>query len=405
MQPHLHILLPQITERARFTFQHLFTDYLGWTFSLEETEQPHPHFPTISCFPKPLEGILHLPPGELLFSKSTEASVNFPSSALEITQNYFPFELPSVAFFLLSNMQEKVDDKRDQWNRLPASARVAQQNGVYHQNIIGRWASLLGQWIQTHHPEMTPGSLPQIEQITVDVDHLYQEFGKPLLPFLRGALGCVRRGQFQNLHQRFQWWKGKEQDPFDHFDRYPSSSILFIQMGNQGNIDKSLGAKNLHFRRKIKELSESFTIGLHPSSIATQSLSELQKEKSHLEEIIGKSVTQSRQHYLLSTPNLWNNLEEVGILQDYTALSADENGFQLGTALPVNHYDFKREKISDLIRVPSAWMDATGYHYLHLSEKEMVENHQKMKMESLQFGGIWCPVYHNNYPLFLDEVK
>jgi hypothetical protein len=129
----------------------------------------------------------------------------------------------------------------------------------------------------------------------------------------------------------------------------------------------------------------------------------LQKEKSQLEEIIGKAVTKSRQHYLLTAPDLWENLEKVGILEDFTALSADENGFQLGTALPVPHYDFDEEKISDLIHVPSAWMDATGYHYLKLSEKEMVENHQKMKMESHQFGGMWCPVYHNNYPLYLDS--
>jgi hypothetical protein len=98
-------------------------------------------------------------------------------------------------------------------------------------------------------------------------------------------------------------------------------------------------------------------------------------------------------------------LQVVGIKEDFTALSADQNGFQLGTALPVNHYDFKNEKISDLIRVPSAWMDATGIHYQHWNDAKMRENHQKLKEESLKFGGWWCPVYHNNYSLFLDEVN
>ena len=405
MQPHLHLLVPQITERARLTFKHLFTDYLGLTISMEVSNQKHPHYPTLSCLPEPLEGMPHLPPGSLVFSNLITANVAFPSSVKNINSNTFPFELPSVAFFFLSNMQERADSTRDAWNRLPASARVAQHFGVYDQNIIGRWAQQLGQWLNGHFPGLSPSAPPVHQQITVDVDHLYQEFGKPLLPFLRGALGCARRGHLQELFHRYQWWKGQKTDPFDHFERYPHSSILFIQMGNQGGIDKSLGAENPIFRKKIKELSETFTIGLHPSSRAAISLSDLQKEKTQLEEIIQKSVTQSRQHYLLTSHSLWKNLETVGIREDFTALSADQNGFLLGTALPVNHYDFNSEKISDLIRVPSAWMDATGYHYLHLGAAEMKSNHQKMQSESLKYGGWWCPVYHNNYPLFLDEVN
>ncbi len=405
MQPHLHLLVPQITERARLTFKHLFTDYLGFTFSMEVAQQPHSQHPTVSCLSEPLEGIPNLPCGSILFSKNIQANLEFPSSSISTDSFHFPFDLPSVAFFLLSNMQEIADSTRDAWNRLPASARVAQRYGIYHQNIIGRWAQQLGQWLQQHFPELTPSKLPIREQITVDVDHLYQEFGKPLLPFLRGAVGCARRGHLQELKSRYQWWKGSKPDPFDHFERYPQSTILFIQMGNRGKVDKSLGAQNPIFRKKIKELSETFSIGLHPSSVAANSLSDLQQEKAQLEEIIQKPVTQSRQHYLLTSPSLWENLQVVGIKEDFTALSADQNGFQLGTALPVNHYDFKNEKISDLIRVPSAWMDATGIHYQHWNDAKMIENHQKMKEESLKFGGWWCPVYHNNYSLFLDEVN
>jgi hypothetical protein len=408
MKNQLFVLVPSITQRLLLVMDHFASNY--WNAEIHYILNPNEIIPEqmarFSLSPHPIQGWPTIPAHSLLFSTEKTDSIFINHDGLPAkypTDFAYPYDVFSAAFFLISRMQQETSCQRDSLNRFPASASILATLGMYENNIVGFWAYHFQDWL-IHQFPFWKKYLPNIStQITVDVDHLYRVKGRTFFEVSRGIVGSFRKGNFSEGWQRWLTYVDPaKKDAFDTFEKYPENSILFIQMGMDGKWNKSMGIGNEAFRKKIKELSGQFTIGLHPSTKAAFSFEHLVEEKNDLEEIIEKKVIHSRQHYLFGNASTWQHLMQLGITHEFTGLAADLQGFQLGTSFPVPFYDFRQEKITSMMIYPSTWMDATAYFYLKQDFNQMQSHHQKMKEATWKYGGVWCPLYHNNYEAFLD---
>ena len=83
-------------------------------------------------------------------------------------------------------------------------------------------------------------------------------------------------------------------------------------------------------------LEHNVTIGLHSSYQAGTTPSLIRKEKTGLEDHIGKNVRFNRHHFLaIREPEDMDQIEAAGVTDDFTMGYADVSGFRLGTCYPV----------------------------------------------------------------------
>ena len=131
----------------------------------------------------------------------------------------------------------------------------------------------------------------------------------------------------------------------------------------------------------------------------------LQKEKKRLEEIIGKEVIKSRQHFLmLKFPETYRNLLKAGIKEDYTMGYADDIGFRASIATPFPWFDLMENAPTDLMIHPFQVMDGTlNFLYLGLSKEEALSQTKTMIKTTQKARGTFCLLWHNSTLSDLDE--
>jgi hypothetical protein len=135
-------------------------------------------------------------------------------------------------------------------------------------------------------------------------------------------------------------------------------------------------------------------IGLHPSFASNKKIKTIHKEKVNLESIINKSITKSRQHYLiLNFPKTYQNLGKLEIFEDYSLGYAPTPGFRAGTCTPFNFFDLSLNKETELRVIPFQAMDVTFKTYIKSTpaevEKKLTEFYYKVKKVNGTFAVIW----------------
>lgn len=122
----------------------------------------------------------------------------------------------------------------------------------------------------------------------------------------------------------------------------------------------------------------------------------IQEEKSWLEQVSGKPVRASRQHYIyLRFPDTYRSLLQAGISDDYSMGYPDACGFRAGTARPFFWYDLEQETETGLQIHPFCAMDVTCRHYMKLSPEQAIEKGRELKNNLRNTGGMFGFIFHN----------
>jgi hypothetical protein len=172
--------------------------------------------------------------------------------------------------------------------------------------------------------------------------------------------------------------------------------IFFWLLGDYAKYDDNIDVKNIEFQQLIKNISEKYAVGVHPSYRSNQAIYFIKEEKARLEKMIGMSVSKSRQHFLkLRFPETYRRLLEVGITDDYSMGYADDIGFRAGTAMPFPWYDIENESITHLIIHSFQVMDVTLKDYLKLTPDEAINNIHQIKEVIKAVGGTFTTLWHN----------
>jgi hypothetical protein len=215
--------------------------------------------------------------------------------------------------------------------------------------------------------------------------------------------------------ERIQVLSGLAKDPYFNYDYLNSvfagsegKVIFFFLLGDYNRFDKGISYKNQEFRKLIREISGKYKTGIHPSFFsATDNSGKVQQsEKARLEEITGKPVEISRQHYLkISFPETQRTLIKNGILIDYSLGFASQIGFRAGICTPFYFYDLENESQTNLKIVPFQVMDVTLRRYLEYSPAKATDEILELMEEVRKVKGTFVSVWHNESVSDTQEWK
>jgi hypothetical protein len=314
-----------------------------------------------------------------------------------------PFDIFSAVFYLLSRYEEYLPFVPDRHGRFEARQSLAYQHGLLEEPLVDQWlylfrSSLCQKFAGYEFPE------PAFRFVsTFDVDSPWAYLYKGLWRTAGGLLKKALELNFRELKVRLKVLGGRQQDPFDTYDfinsieeRYGFRSLFFFLSGNRSPYDVNYALKNSKFRNLLERLKSAHTIGIHPSYRSNRSFKYLQKEFEYFTQVMGQKPTASRQHFLLLTlPDTYRHLLDLGIKEDYSMGYASFPGFRAGTGLPFRYYDLKNECETDLLIHPFQVMDVTMQQYLGLTPEEATLRIQNLISKIKAVKGTFTSLWHN----------
>jgi hypothetical protein len=268
--------------------------------------------------------------------------------------------------------------------------------------VLDVWLSRFADQLNASFPALKI-SRPRFSFLpTIDADQMWAFTHKPIRRKIGGLLLDLMKGRFGQAVQRISVWTGLEKDPFDSFQllrqlhRNPPP-VFFFLAADPGPFDVNNPVEDPAFGQVVRQVAEWAETGLHPSYKSADEPEVLSMEKRRLEQLAGKQLSKSRQHFLrLSLPQTYRRLLEAGIREDYSMGYADAPGFRAGTAVPFRWYDLERETKTTLLVVPFQAMDVTLRQYLSLSPEEAVARTLSMCEKVATYGGVFAIIWHNS---------
>ncbi|MDG4945227.1 hypothetical protein NMK71_02270 [Weeksellaceae bacterium KMM 9713] len=338
-------------------------------------------------------GGIQIQPQKLLFEKGYKL---FDFSNLELDSF-------AMIFFLLSRYEEYVIQERDAHNRFLGSSSYLFKTNRLKLPWVDVLIENLKNSILEGYPDISFKQKEFKKQLTIDIDQAYLYQNKSFKRFVGANLRDALKLKLISIARRKLSYFFLMKDPWDiyqeikiNFEHELNKPIFFFQVGDYAEFDKNLNFKNKSFQKLIKNIDKWASVGLHPSYQSNQDASILKTEVERLEQILGKPVAKSRQHYIkLDLPSTYQNLFANGIQEDYSMGFADQLGFRAGTAYSFNWYDLSQEKETGLKIHPFCAMDVTFKNYLRNTPHQAHEKIYELENTIKLTGGSFCMICHN----------
>jgi hypothetical protein len=392
---------------------HFLSSYYGVLFTVtnNQPEYEAAEGVKINYTPQPLSAdTLWIEPQGLLFDKGMRQQAisvfQHPNGykAFYRAHGHVGFDLFSAIFFLLTRYEEYGPHKKDAYGRYAHQNSTAYKEGFLHLPLVNTWLEDFRTTLQltTHHSPLTSAYfLP-----TYDIDIAWSYRNKDAWINRGGMLKSLLKGSLKAVKDRRAVLEGGAPDPYDSYAymdglhrQYGLKPLYFIHVGQKRNrYDKNIRTSNPEFRKLIQSLAARYRVGLHPSWVSNSEPHLLTTEKNVLEEIIGRPVTLSRQHYIMwDLPQTFRRLLALGITDDYSMGYGSINGFRASVATPFYWYDIEKEEQTSLRVHPFAFMDANAFfeqkQTAEQSLKEALFYYQAVKGVNAGMVTIW----HNTF--------
>ncbi|MFN8255348.1 MAG: polysaccharide deacetylase family protein [Bacteroidales bacterium] len=426
------IYTPLVTSRLNYIFNFVFFEQLGvscdFCSGIEEfktaneykfsysTEDLFPDIPFIEA-----NGLLQ---EENIKNFKIETFVFENQKAFFRTsvRSFFPFDMFSASFYLLSRYEEYLPSRPDKHGRYRPEESMAYKENFLEEPVIDAWIIEFKKYLLRQFPALKVKHKKFRYLPTIDIDNAFADLHKGILRTSLSLLKLSLLFNFRSLMDKIKvlsYLKRDDYDQFDYFEQIHSQKgikpIYFILYSKYGRYDKNLPRKNKEFIALIKKIASNHEIGIHPSYQSHKSLKIIEREKTELESIIGRKITKSRQHFLkLSLPETYSNLTKLKIDSDYTMGYASMPGFRAGTCSTFNFFDLKKNAETQLKIFPLALMDATFIYYLKYNTDEAIKKIIKIVKAVKNVEGILVTLWHNEnlgedwkkvYEIMLNEVE
>lgn len=324
-------------------------------------------------------------------------------------------------FFMLTRYEEYVKPDRDQFDRFPATASLAYQEGFLHRPIVNEYVEILWACMKKLWPGLERKPRQFNMYISHDVDNPYQHAFTQLPLLTRKLAGDLlkRRNPQQGL-SRFRTWGLVKQgkiavDPFNTFDWIMdlsekhglTSAFYFITDHTNTQKDGNYNIRHPLMRQLLQRIyRRGHEIGIHPSFNTYQDPVQTQKEFEILqrvcsEEGIKQDIWGGRQHFLRwHNPTTWQNWENAGLTYDSTLSFADIAGFRCGTCYEFPVFDFASSQSFKLIERPLVVMEFTVLDQRYMGLGQNIEDAfnyiNRLKNTCHQFKGNFTLLWHNH---------
>ncbi len=403
-------LTPRIAYISKLIFTTILKKEVSFTCNLPEFQKSE--LPRFNYSNQKTEKIPYIKPNPLMFSR--ELSVPDIQLVWYKGEKYFfessadsdlPFDPLAASFYLVTRFEEYLSEKRDRFNRFPAEESILFKNELLKKPVVNIWANMLAELMKKSFPEISFPE-PKFEFLsTIDVDNAWAFSYKGLFRSC-GAMGkALLRFNSTEVKNRLKVWSKREKDPYDTyafidkiFQGNENKALFFFLLGDCGKFDKNIHWKNRNLQKLIAGISSKYAVGVHPSFRSSENGAEevLNKEIRRLEEITGKEIRKSRQHFLrLNFPETYRNLIKAGIREDYSMGYPSQPGFRAGICIPYFFYDLKEEKETLLKIIPFQVMDVGFQTYMKISPDEAWLETKKLMREVRKTGGTFSAIWHN----------
>ncbi len=396
----IYIYSNKTSNRLNFILKFIFSEFLNSSYTLIHSKED---FNSVSGIKinysnEHIESTIQIIPHSLLFENDIKHQIIKVDSTDQYkffkTENGgYRFDLFSTCFYLISRYEEYLPHKKDELERFPAEESLAFKEGFLEIPIIDYWLNDLAKSLKIKSDRNFK------HQPIIDIDNAFAYEGKGIIRNSFSALKDLIQGK--EINSRINTLNKKQRDPFNTFNdfktihqKYNCKPLYFVLVGNYGKYDKNVPFSSPEFKQIIKNLDGE--IGIHPSYQSNQQPEKIKIEKERLENITGKEVTISRQHYLkLNLPTTYNNLISAGIKKDYSMAYPKHIGYRASTSQPFHFFDLKENKENPLLIHSTPIMDTTLNMHLKLNAKEAINEVIKISEQVKSIKGDLFTCWHN----------
>ena len=409
----LLIYTHKITPRINYIFKHFFGRilHIPITFTTKVNDFVAHNGPKITYSKTALGAEFFIRSHDLLFEQGiNDIDIklykwdNIPCFFPIKETSTIPFDIFAASFYLISRYEEYLPHVKDVHERFPVGESLAFKNGFLEKPVVDIWAFKFLELLKNKFPNYNYATKEFKLISTIDVNVAFRYKHKGFVRTVGGSLKDLLNLKFIHFRNRLLTVLNFRADPFDTFStllkikaEYKVDTIFFFLIGDYTTFDKNISSANINFKSLIKSVADYSKVGLLFSYFTFNNPEKLKKEKLGLEYILNRPVTCSRQHYLrLNLPEVYQNLIDLDMKEDYTMGFEKSVGFRASTCSPFYFFDLDFESQTPLKIFPYAVMDTTLKQHMKLSNEESLAKILELKNEVQKVNGTFISVFHND---------
>lgn len=344
------------------------------------------------------------------FTSESNVPVLFGNDQLIVGDNNIMCgnDIFAASFFMLTRWEEYVHPTRDHHNRFSAKDSLAYKFDFLDRPIVNEYVEMLWNMLKNFEFKEERKKREYKFILTHDVDHLrYYNGIKSVGRKIAGDI--VKRKRYNTIFSTLKEYhnikKGIIKDPYDTFDwimdlseKVNIQSRFYFMSDNTTDKDNRYDIKGKLARSIIENIKgRGHIVGFHPGIDSCNDTYKWTREKRALEEVVNKSITEGRQHYLkFEAPFTYRIWESNNMKKDYTVGYHDKEGFRCGVCFGFSVFDFiEREKLN-LLECSLTVMEATMHGYQEYSAQEMKANIRKLINVTKKYQGNFVFLWHNS---------
>lgn len=312
------------------------------------------------------------------------------------------------SFFMLTRWEEYVNQVRDVFNRFPAKASLAYNEGFLDRPVVNEYVEMLWNMLKYLGIKQERKQRNFEMMLTHDVDFTYR-WDNPQR-FLRIVAGdLLKRRSLREAMTTFSSYysvkRGTTRDPFDNFDwlmdlseKRNIQSRFYFMSGGETKFDNHYNIYSEKTTEIIKNIKKrGHIIGFHPSFNTYNNADLWKYEKEKLENVLQSPITEGRQHYLrFEAPITWQIWEDNNMVLDCTVGYADKEGFRCGCCYPFPVFDVISRKTLKLMEYPLIVMEGTFVTYQSIEPRNMFDKVLKLMRTVKEYNGTFVFLWHNS---------
>jgi hypothetical protein len=355
---------------------------------------------------------LWIKPVNLLFEKDIKDQkincfdFNGLKAFFKTTDGDFTFDIFAASFYLIARYEEYLPYKPDMYGRYAHENSLAFKEEFLPLPLINRWLKEFTHLLLHRFPSL-PLNPPHFSFLpTYDIDIAYSYLHKGTFRNLGGFVRSMWSSEWRSVAERIAVLFNRKQDPFDSYewlDKLHENNNLkplyFLLLAKKNkHYDKNILPKQAGLKTLVQGHSKKYDMGIHPSWQSGDKPQLLQKEMKTLENITGKKVTKSRQHYIrMNLPETYRRLIEAGITEDYSMGYGSINGFRASYTLPFFWYDLEKDERSSLKIYPFCFMDANSFYEQHYNPEQALDEMKHYYQVIKEVNGLFITIWHNHF--------
>ena len=317
-----------------------------------------------------------------------------------------PFDIFAASFYLLTRYEEYLPHKLDMYGRYAHENSLAFKEGFLNLPLVNLWLMEFKKVLEQKFPDIKLTPSPFTFSPTYDIDIAWSYLHKGLKRNAGAALKNIVKGEMESTNQRLGVLMQNNPDPFDcydwldklHHENNLTPIYFFLLAQKNKKYDKNILPSNEAFQQLVKQHSQKYQVGIHPSWQSGDEKKLLKAEIDILENISGRATTQSRQHYIRMTlPSTYRELAGTGITEDYSMGYGSINGFRASYCLPYFWYDLEMEAISSLKIFPFCFMDANSFYEQKYNQAQTAEELLRYYSVVKKVNGNLITIWHNQF--------